>query len=69
MKIDELIKPCPKCGSKDKTQHRDLDKQFLAYAQNGELKCSNCGYIFITRDEAIDKRRAEAAKLDEEKTE
>ena len=46
------------CGSKDKTQHRDFEREFLAYGQNGELKCTNCGHIFITRDEAIDIKRA-----------
>ena len=25
MKIEDLLKPCPECGSKDKTQHRDFD--------------------------------------------
>ncbi|WP_455644982.1 TIGR04165 family Cys-rich peptide [Methanosphaera sp.] len=69
MKIEELLKPCPECGSKDKTQHRDFDREFLAYGANGELKCSNCGYIFITRDEAIDIRRAEEKELEEQKNE
>ena len=49
MKIEELLKPCPECGSRDKTQHRDFEKEFLAYGHNGELKCTNCGHIFITR--------------------
>jgi hypothetical protein len=34
----------------------------MAFGANGELKCSNCGHIFITRDEAIDKRRAEESE-------
>ncbi len=59
MKMEDLLKPCPECGSRDKTQHRDFEREFLAYGQNGELKCTNCGHIFITRDEAIDIRRAE----------
>ncbi|MCD7781217.1 MAG: TIGR04165 family Cys-rich peptide [Methanosphaera sp.] len=62
MKIKELMTPCPECGSKDKTQHRDFEKEFKAYGTSGELKCSNCGHIFITRDEAIDNRRAEENK-------
>lgn len=66
MKLEELLEPCPECGSKDKTQHRDFEKEFLAYGHNGELKCSNCGHIFVTRDEAIDKRRADDAKLEKE---
>ena len=66
MKIEELLKQCPECGSRDKTQHRDFEKEFMAYAHNGELKCSNCGHIFITRDEAIDIRRAEEAENNEE---
>ena len=65
MKIEELLEPCRECGSKDKTQHRDLDREFWAYGANGELKCSNCGHIFITRDEAIDIRRAEEKELEE----
>ncbi|MDD6285399.1 TIGR04165 family Cys-rich peptide [Candidatus Methanosphaera massiliense] len=69
MKIEELLKPCPECGSRDKTQHRDFDREFLAYGSNAELKCSNCGHIFITRDEAIDMRRAEEKKLEENKKE
>lgn len=67
MKMEDLLRPCPKCGSQNKTQHRDLDKQFLAYGQNGELKYSDCGHIFVTRDEAIDIRRAEEAKEEAEK--
>lgn len=66
MKIEDLLKPCPECGSKDKTQHRDFEREFNAYGANGELKCSNCGYIFITRDEAIDMRRAQEANDKEE---
>ncbi len=62
MKIEELLEPCPECGSKDKTQHRDFEREFMAFGANGELKCSNCGHIFITRDEAIDKRREEESK-------
>ena len=27
MKIEDLLKPCPKCGSKDKTQHRDFERE------------------------------------------
>jgi Cys-rich peptide (TIGR04165 family) len=57
MKIEDYLKPCPECGSKDKTQHRDLDTEFHAYGSSGELKCSNCGYIFKTRDQMIDERR------------
>ncbi|MDO5851146.1 MAG: TIGR04165 family Cys-rich peptide [Methanobacteriaceae archaeon] len=59
MKMEELMAPCPKCGSKNKTQHRDFDKEFRAYAASGELKCSDCGHIFKTRDEMIDERRKE----------
>lgn len=59
MKMEELLQPCPECGSRDKTQHRDFENEFKAYGTSGELKCTNCGHIFITRDEAIDRRRAE----------
>ncbi len=62
MKLEELLQPCPECGSKDKTQHRDFEREFKAYGSNGALKCSNCGYVFISRDEAIDKRREEEKK-------
>ena len=57
MKIEELLKPCPECGSKDKTQHRDFDNEFKAYGSNGELKlkiiideekCTKCGLCVKT---------------------
>ena len=35
MKLEELLAPCPKCGSKDKIT----------------VKCEECGYIFFVNDD------------------
>lgn len=50
MKVEELIAPCPKCGSRDKTAHRRLLDNYKAHAELDTVKCDECGYIFFVND-------------------
>ena len=47
MKLEELLAPCPKCGSKDKIAHRKLLDNHRAHAEMETVKCEDCGYIYI----------------------
>lgn len=51
MKLSVLKEKCPKCGSKDKTIKRDIEREYQAYAKTGTIICSKCGYIFKSREE------------------
>ena len=50
MKLEELLAPCPKCGSKDKIAHRKLLDNHRAHAEMETVKCEDCGYIFFVND-------------------
>lgn len=50
MKLEELLAPCPKCGSKDKTAHRRMLDNHRAHAELDTVKCDNCGYIFVVNE-------------------
>ena len=47
MKLEELLAPCPKCGSKDKIAHRKMLDNHHAHAEMSTVKCEDCGYIFF----------------------
>ena len=51
MKIEELLAPCPKCGSKDKIAHRKIIDNHRAHAEMDTVKCEECGYIFFVNDD------------------
>ena len=46
MKLEELLAPCPKCGS-----HRKLLDNHRAHAEMETVKCEECGYIFFVNDD------------------
>jgi Cys-rich peptide (TIGR04165 family) len=48
MNIGKLDRKCPECGSKDKTIKRDIESEHHAHATTGAVKCSDCGYIFVS---------------------
>lgn len=50
MKLEELLAPCPKCGSKDKIAHRKLLDNHRSHAEMETVKCEECGYIFFVND-------------------
>lgn len=50
MKLEELLAPCPKCGSKDKIAHRKMLDNHHAHAEMETVKCEECGYIFFVKD-------------------
>ena len=51
MKLEELLAPCPKCGSKDKIAHRGLLDNHRAHAEMNAVKCEECGYIFFVNED------------------
>ena len=51
MKLEELLAPCPKCGSKDKIAHRKLLDNHRAHAEIDTVKCEECGYIFFVNED------------------
>jgi Cys-rich peptide (TIGR04165 family) len=51
MNLGKLNEKCPKCGCKDKTLKRDFHKEFNAHAKTGSLTCSECGYVFVNKDD------------------
>ena len=50
IKLEELLAPCPKCGSKDKVAHRKMLDNHRAHAEMDTVKCEECGYIFFVND-------------------
>jgi len=51
MNLGKLNEKCPKCGSKDKTLNRRLDAQHRAFGTTQTLACSDCGYVFKSRED------------------
>ena len=51
MKLEELLAPCPKCGSKDKVAHRKMLDNHRAHAEMDTVKCEECGYIFFVNED------------------
>ena len=50
MKLEELLAPCPKCGSKDKIAHRKMLDNHRAHAEMETVRCEDCGYIFFVNE-------------------
>ncbi len=51
MKIGDLSQKCPKCGCEDKTIKRDIEQEHQARAKTGAVICSECGYVFKSKEE------------------
>ncbi|WP_321421246.1 TIGR04165 family Cys-rich peptide [uncultured Methanobacterium sp.] len=51
MNLGKLNEKCPKCGSKDKTLNRRLDAKHRAFGTTQNLECSDCGYVFKSRED------------------
>ena len=51
MKLEELLAPWPKGGSKDKIAHRKLLDNHRAHAEMETVKCEECGYIFFVNED------------------
>ena len=50
MKLEELLAPCPECGSKDKIAHRKMLDNHRAHAEMNAVKCENCGHVFFANE-------------------
>jgi Cys-rich peptide (TIGR04165 family) len=55
MNLGKLNEKCPKCGSQDKTLKRQLDSQHRAFGRTQTLTCSECGYVFKSREDEKEK--------------
>lgn len=59
MKLEDLLAPCPECGSKDKIAHRKMLDNHRAHAELETYKCENCGYIFFINDNIAEDEKKE----------
>ncbi len=59
MKLEELLAPCPECGSKDKKAIRKLLDNHRAHAEMDLVKCDECGYVFFVNDNMEDDEKKE----------
>ncbi len=59
MKLEEILTPCPKCGSKDKIAHRKLLDNHRAHAELETFKCEECGYVFFINEEIEENEKRE----------
>ena len=59
MKLEELLAPCPKCGSKDKVAHRKMLDNHHAHAEMETVKCEECGFIFFVNDDIEEDEKRE----------
>lgn len=50
MKLEEILAPCPKCGSTDKTAKRRIIDVNHGHAELDTVKCDNCGYVFLVNE-------------------
>ena len=55
MKLGDLAKKCPKCGSVDKTIKRDIEQEHKARATTGAVICTQCGYVFKSKKKEEEK--------------
>jgi Cys-rich peptide (TIGR04165 family) len=46
MKMEDLLKKCPECGSQDKTVQRKIEGEHKAHATMKAIVCDKCGHIF-----------------------
>ena len=60
--VEELLEPCPKCGSKDKIAHRRLLDNHRAHAELDTFKCEECGYIFFVNENMEEDEKKELLK-------
>jgi len=51
MKLEQLLKKCPKCGSQDKTVQRKILDEHFAHAETKAVVCDKCRHIFEERKE------------------
>jgi Cys-rich peptide (TIGR04165 family) len=49
--LGKLDEKCPKCGCKDKILKRDIESEHRAHAKTGALLCSECGYVFKSKED------------------
>ena len=68
MKLEEILAPCPKCGSKDKHVHRKMLDNHRAHAELDTVKCEDCGYIFFVNDSMEEDEKKELLKTEMLKT-
>ena len=54
MKLEELLAPCPKCGSKDKIAIRKMLDNHRAHAELDAFKCEECDYVFFVNEDEVD---------------
>ena len=59
MKLEELLKKCPQCGSQDKTVQRKMLDEHLAHAKTKAIVCEKCGYEFESGEEMENKSKKE----------
>ncbi len=57
MKIGNLSEKCPKCGCEDKTIKRDIEQEHRARAKTGGVICSECGYVFKSKEECEEEEK------------
>lgn len=57
MKLEELLKKCPKCGSQDKTVQRKMLDEHLAHAKTKAIVCEKCGYEFESGEKKEDNEK------------
>ena len=50
MKMEELLKKCPECGSQDKTVQRKIMDEHRAHATTKAIVCEKCGHIFESNE-------------------
>ena len=62
MKLEELLEPCPKCGSKDKIAQRKLLDNHRAHAELNAFKCEEYGYIFFVNENIEEDEKKELLK-------
>lgn len=62
MKLEELLEPCPKCGSKDKIAQRKILDNHRAHAELNAFKCEECGYIFFVNENIEEDEKKELLK-------
>ena len=50
LKLEELLAPCPKCGSKDKVAQRKMLDNHRAHAEMKAVTCAECGHKFYVNE-------------------
>ncbi|WP_409199483.1 TIGR04165 family Cys-rich peptide [Methanobrevibacter sp. DSM 116169] len=63
MKLEDLLKKCPECGSQDKKAVRKIVDNHNAHAVLDAFKCDNCGFIFEKHEPQEDEKSEIIKKL------